>query len=159
MVSPLVCPTCGVAVPPRATACPGCGSDEATGWSPAASYAHTLPEAAARPGRRTRRAVATALVTLVAFVAFVVPHGGLGNGVWIGAVAIMLVVAWWGWRQPGGEPLLPARDRFERLVAQCHGDRALAERLVAGEARRFPDRPRRELVDRAIERLRDDRGR
>ncbi len=30
---PEVCPNCGEQVPRNATACPGCGSDENTGWS------------------------------------------------------------------------------------------------------------------------------
>ncbi len=32
-MSPEFCPNCGAAVPPGATACPECGSDEHTGWS------------------------------------------------------------------------------------------------------------------------------
>lgn len=30
---PETCPNCGAEVPPRAKACPQCGSDERTGWS------------------------------------------------------------------------------------------------------------------------------
>ncbi len=30
---PEICPACGTEVPPRAKACPECGSDESTGWS------------------------------------------------------------------------------------------------------------------------------
>jgi len=30
---PEICPNCGAEVPPRAKACPACGSDENTGWS------------------------------------------------------------------------------------------------------------------------------
>jgi hypothetical protein len=30
---PEICPNCGAEVPPRAKACPECGSDEKTGWS------------------------------------------------------------------------------------------------------------------------------
>ena len=30
---PEICPNCGAEVPPKAKACPGCGSDEETGWS------------------------------------------------------------------------------------------------------------------------------
>ena len=30
---PEICPVCGALVPPRARACPECGSDEETGWS------------------------------------------------------------------------------------------------------------------------------
>lgn len=33
MSPPRVCPICGTLVPPDARACPGCGSDEQTGWS------------------------------------------------------------------------------------------------------------------------------
>ena len=32
-MSPEICPNCGAEVPPKATACPQCGSDEKTGWS------------------------------------------------------------------------------------------------------------------------------
>ena len=33
MAAPFHCPHCGAPVPPRARACPVCGSDEETGWS------------------------------------------------------------------------------------------------------------------------------
>lgn len=33
MAAPDTCPNCGASVPPRARACPECGSDESTGWS------------------------------------------------------------------------------------------------------------------------------
>jgi len=36
-MTPEVCPNCGAVVPRHAKACPGCGSDETTGWS---DYAH-----------------------------------------------------------------------------------------------------------------------
>ena len=32
-MTPEICPNCGAEVPPRAKACPECGSDEQTGWS------------------------------------------------------------------------------------------------------------------------------
>ena len=38
---PETCPNCGANVPPRAKACPDCGSDDATGWSEK-SYADNL---------------------------------------------------------------------------------------------------------------------
>ena len=37
---PLICPNCGATVPPKAKACPGCGSDEKTGWSDSAHADH-----------------------------------------------------------------------------------------------------------------------
>ncbi len=33
---PKICPNCGAVVPRKAKACPGCGSDETTGWSDSA---------------------------------------------------------------------------------------------------------------------------
>jgi hypothetical protein len=36
-MSPETCPNCGAEVPPRAKACPECGSCEETGWSEAAA--------------------------------------------------------------------------------------------------------------------------
>ena len=33
VMSPEICPNCGAEVPPKARACPQCGSDEKTGWS------------------------------------------------------------------------------------------------------------------------------
>jgi hypothetical protein len=33
MAAPDTCPVCGADVPRGARACPGCGSDESTGWS------------------------------------------------------------------------------------------------------------------------------
>ena len=32
-MTPENCPNCGAEVPPKAKACPECGSDETTGWS------------------------------------------------------------------------------------------------------------------------------
>ncbi|HWX19045.1 MAG TPA: zinc ribbon domain-containing protein [Candidatus Binatia bacterium] len=44
-MKPDVCPNCGAEVPPNAKACPGCGSDEQTGWSDEArSSGLDLPE-------------------------------------------------------------------------------------------------------------------
>jgi uncharacterized membrane protein YvbJ len=34
----MICPNCGAEVPPKAKACPECGSDEQTGWSEQANY-------------------------------------------------------------------------------------------------------------------------
>ena len=38
---PEICPNCGAILPPKAKACPECGSDEKTGWSDTA-YADRL---------------------------------------------------------------------------------------------------------------------
>lgn len=39
-MTPEICPNCGAAVPPKARACPACGSDETTGWGEDASTGH-----------------------------------------------------------------------------------------------------------------------
>jgi hypothetical protein len=42
----MICPHCGAEVPPKAKACPECGSDEQTGWSEDAQTGGLdLPEA------------------------------------------------------------------------------------------------------------------
>jgi hypothetical protein len=44
-MAPEICPNCGAEVPPKAKACPECGSCEETGWSEeAAASALDLPE-------------------------------------------------------------------------------------------------------------------
>jgi hypothetical protein len=43
--SPDICPFCGAEVPPKARACPECGSSEETGWAEqAATDALNLPD-------------------------------------------------------------------------------------------------------------------
>jgi hypothetical protein len=44
-MAPQICPDCGAVVPPNSKACPGCGSDDQTGWSEEAYAADPdLPE-------------------------------------------------------------------------------------------------------------------
>lgn len=80
------CPHCGAPVPPRAPACPDCGSDADTGWA----SEEDLDEAAwsafddddyadvirglpgAEPERPDLRRIVLAIVALVTLLAFVV---------------------------------------------------------------------------------------
>jgi hypothetical protein len=39
---PQICPNCGAVVPPKAKACPECGSDDETGWSAEARQSNEL---------------------------------------------------------------------------------------------------------------------
>ena len=76
-----LCPHCGVEVPENARACPGCGSDEKTGWSPVAGYAETEYteedyEDAVREEfgeRRTisRRNTIVSIVAIILIIAFI----------------------------------------------------------------------------------------
>ncbi len=75
--------------------------------------------------------------------------------VWV-ALAVVVAVVLISW-------LLPRRtapsDGLSELVALCHGDRSVAARLVAAEAKRAPVSSRRQHVWAAIEQLRYDRRR
>lgn len=77
---PAVCPVCGEAVPRNATACPGCGADERTGWDedatrydgldlPDSAYGDERTEKIARRthGRGLWTAVAVGLLVLLTF--------------------------------------------------------------------------------------------
>ena len=44
-----LCPNCGEPVPARAAACPACGSDEETGWSPEALFEGVTVPAGKKP--------------------------------------------------------------------------------------------------------------
>jgi hypothetical protein len=77
--------------------------------------------------------------------------------IWVVALIVALVM---GWALVGGKREANSDGAaFGRLVALCHGDREMAERLVAGEAERSPGLSRPALVRRAAERLVEDRRR
>ena len=72
---------------------------------------------------------------------------------------VLLVILIVGARRRARPAASETSDRIHRLIALCYDDRDMAERLIAGEARRSPGLGRRALVDRAIERLQEDRRR
>lgn len=84
-MTPDVCPNCGAAVPPGAKSCPGCGSDEETGWSdeahvgslglpdPDFDYDDFVAREFQGQGRAARRA---------------------GRGRWIAAGLLLLILVW-----------------------------------------------------------------
>lgn len=157
--TPSICPNCGEAVPPRAAACPECGSDESTGWSPAARYAHVMPEDGAAAPRSRRPKLATGVIAIAMVVALLAGVAGVRDPFWLGAAAVLLIAILLLTRRSRTTPAAARSEGLQRLIALCHGDRDMAERLVAGEERRWPGLSRSALVDRAIERLRDDRRR
>ncbi len=82
---PALCPVCGTSVPRTASACPGCGADERTGWSEDATAGDglNLPDEefdydafVAREfhgrDRRSSRNTAWGVVAVVALLAFLV---------------------------------------------------------------------------------------
>jgi hypothetical protein len=76
---PAVCPICGEVVPRDATACPGCGADERTGWNdeatrydgldlPDAAYGDEQTEAQARGAHGLGLWPFVAILLLILFV-------------------------------------------------------------------------------------------
>lgn len=118
-----------------------------------------MPEDRAEPHRE--RATLTMGVVVVATVAALLAGIlGLRDWYWLGAAAFVLIVILLIGRRPRGRHAIAAEpDGFQRLVALCYNDRAMVDRLVAGERRRAPELNQQALVERAIERLRDDRRR
>lgn len=165
MSQPFDCQHCGAMVPAGAAACPECGADEQTGWSPQANL--LLPaddperdllgvggrrEDVAPPTQRGRLAM-RAVVALV-LASLVLPLAGP----W-GALAALLAGAALIWYAERGGVALPARPDSERqlyrqLLDQTRGDEAMAERLLEAEARRTPAATRRQLLEAALYRLR-----
>lgn len=86
MAAPETCPVCGADVPRGARACPGCGSDDSTGWSERAQaqtldlpddefdYDEFVKEEFGKP--RPRRLpwlwIGTAILLLALFVIFLI---------------------------------------------------------------------------------------
>jgi hypothetical protein len=68
------------------------------------------------------------------------------------AAVVVFVGAIWFIKKPGSAPI-------EQLVRACYGDREMAERLLARERERHPQRDERKLVQTALERLLEDRRR
>ena len=82
------CPHCGATLPPRALACPDCGSDESTGWAPVetlheAAWAESedesyedvirsLPGGGGTDAGKSPRDLVLAILVVIALVAFLV---------------------------------------------------------------------------------------
>ncbi|HMC28416.1 MAG TPA: zinc ribbon domain-containing protein [Verrucomicrobiae bacterium] len=85
-MTPEICPNCGAEVPPRAKACPECGSDEHTGWSEKAATDHLdLPdeefdydefvkrEFGQKKSRALPKSLLWVIVALALLIAFILP--------------------------------------------------------------------------------------
>ncbi|MDX1933181.1 MAG: zinc ribbon domain-containing protein [Capsulimonadales bacterium] len=157
------CPNCGGEVRRGAPACPHCGSDEETGWSEAAEYVHLLPErddpSAPAPSvmRTIGLPVGAGLLVFASLLTIGIPPT-IGLPVVLLLALILLFVVrnprnGAGFRRPGNEE----QALYNRLLEQARGDRALAERLIAYEAKRNPHSDRRQHLQDAIERWERDR--
>ncbi|HVZ40112.1 MAG TPA: zinc ribbon domain-containing protein [Candidatus Kapabacteria bacterium] len=167
------CRHCGADIPPNASVCPECGSDESTGWADNANSYGALPAEyppayigrdgrVKHPSAGTRPWVRYTVPVVVVAVSVPTCLALFTSGV--AAAASMLAVAlgfalWlfkgrsrasdarpWGNSRSGGV-------QYETLVRRARGDRARAERLIEYERRRNPSASRAELIRDAIDRL------
>lgn len=157
MSEPFVCPHCGADVPAGAAACPVCGSDEETGWSEQAEYAHLFirdddyedsspsPPGSGQPWRRYVVA-AVAIITAAALVANSSPWG-----IYLLPVALA-IIAFLYYRNQVRPNRGDGREQhlYQELLIRARGDEALVERLVAYERKRNPDAGRGQLLEAAL---------
>jgi hypothetical protein len=132
------CPSCDATVGAEAEACRACGADLTAVLS--------------------RRSWGLALVAIIVIVALLGAEGVIVSvPVLLSLGAGLGLALYLGGRR--AQVHRDGRDLFARLILSCHGDRAMAQRLVVSEAQRSPTLGRRALLRRVIERLRDDRRR
>ncbi len=109
-------------------------------------------------GVETRRAFypwrvagVTATVALLVLAAMTLAMAGVGWGFGLVLVAGIVLLAARRKGPRGG------RAAFRKLLALCHNDESLAERLILAEIRRKPDLSRSEATEAAIDKLLSDR--
>lgn len=155
MATTFSCPNCGAEVPITALACPQCGSDENTGWSDEANYAHLLtPEyddTAVRRQPAWRRVLLIVLAlgmagTAVAALYRVNPAAALGG-------LLLLVIS--GILLYRGLPVAGRNGSsklYDDLLRKARGDAALVERWISYEASRHPDGDEQTWMENARDR-------
>lgn len=142
MIDTFPCPHCGADVPEDALACPACGSDEQTGWSEEAEYAHLMApddETAAESQPAWRRLLLIVLAlgmtgTAVAALYRVSPLAALVGLLFLAVSGYFLYRG----LAPGGGPAR-GEQLYADLLRKARGDEALVERWITYEASRRPD--------------------
>ena len=135
------CPHCGASVPPDATACPECGSDDQTGWSDKAAYDDLLlyddePQAdSPQPAAWPRYMIAiVAIIVISAFLVYTLPWG-------IYLIPVVLVAAgiiYYVTHVVPNQRHSQEKQLYHRLLQKARGDRELVARLIEHERRRNP---------------------
>jgi hypothetical protein len=148
------CPHCGAAVPVGASACPACGSDENTGWSEEAEFAHLLPDdEEASSGLIPTPGVPwlpflIGVGAVVVVLLFLSREGLILPFLLLAALAAALLVR----RSRTVGPLDRETELYDRLLTRARGDRALVDRLVAYESEQKPGKTRAQHLADALER-------
>lgn len=160
MPETFVCPHCGADVPVGAPACPICGSDEETGWSDRADYAHLLiydddEEASPTPpssGRLVRQYIvaAVAAIMVLALVASSSPWVVYLLPIFLAIIALL------DYRGRVRSNTGRGKHLYQELLMRAKGDKALVERLVAYERKRDPTAGREQLLEDALYRWEQD---
>lgn len=139
------CPHCGASVPPDATACPECGSDDQTGWSEQANYDDLLlyndePQSeTSKPAAWSKYLITIiAIIAISAFLAYTLPWG-------IYLIPVVLVAAgviYYVTQVVPNQRHSQEKQLYRRLMQKARGDRELVARLIEHERRRNPDADR-----------------
>jgi hypothetical protein len=157
-----ICPHCEAKVPPGASACPHCGSDEKTGWSEEADYAHLLPDndegttssSASKPWTKSLMPVIAAAMIL-SFLVYILPWGIymiplalLGGGIYYYFTRVFSNI-----------PGMKEQRLYRDLLKRARGDKYLVERLIEHERKRSPGSDRLKLLQADVKRWENDHKR
>jgi hypothetical protein len=99
-----------------------------------------------------RQILLTSAIAALVVLSFVYAVAGQLGIVLILVVPIALLIA-----RGVAAGILPSRAEYRRLLSVCHGDEALAERLIAAEMRRDPALTRPAAIREARRKLETDR--
>ena len=155
-----ICPHCGEAVPVSAPACPGCGSDNETGWNEDFVYAEPLydeerQETIPRKSRSWVKYVITGLTMLLVSALLVAL---LSWGIFLVPFVLVIMAVVFYFTQVYPNTTRAVEKRLEKqLLYMVNGDREKVNRLVLYEQMRRPVLKRHQLLENAIYRLQRDR--
>jgi hypothetical protein len=155
------CPNCGADVPLKARACPECGSDQETGWSEAAKYAHLLPDTndteIDSSKSKTWQKYGIAAIALLLIIGFLASQGLSWTIPAISIAALVGGAIYYFVRQYSKSSGGMEKQLYQQLLQRTKGDRQLADRLIAYERQRHREANRVQILQNAIYRWDRDR--
>ncbi|MCP4542162.1 MAG: hypothetical protein GY832_33990 [Chloroflexi bacterium] len=152
-----ICPHCEAEVPADAPACPQCGSDEETGWSEGADYAHLFlyddePEPKALAAWVKPLGTVLTALALSVFLASSLPWGVY----LIPLVFLVVGTVYYATRIFPRTRYAMQRRLYQSLVQKARGDEKLVERLIEYEQQRSPGLDKIQLLRDAVDRWEHD---